>query len=104
MTVHKDMLWKCIEEFKIHKKLIKMCKSCVRTTRSTVRTEGTLSSSFENKAGLEQGDSLSTILFNLTLQKVIQSIKMVPSSINIGKEQLNLLAYADDMLLSGKMK
>jgi len=33
---------------------------------------------------------------------VIQSIKMVPSGINIGKEQLNILPYADDIALIGK--
>jgi hypothetical protein len=54
-----------------------------------------LSSFFENKTGLKQGDLLSPILFTLALQKVIQSIKMVPSGIKIGKEQLNVLAYAD---------
>jgi len=47
---------------------------------------------FENKTGLKHGDALSPILFNLALQKVIQSIKMVPSGIKIGKEQLNVLA------------
>jgi len=33
---------------------------------------------------------------------VIQSIKMVPSGIKIGKEQLNVLAYTDDIVLIGK--
>ena len=59
-----------------------------------VRIEGTLSCFFENKTGLKQGNPLSPILFNLALKKVIQSIKMVPSGIKIGKEQLNILAYA----------
>jgi len=40
----------------------------------------------------------------LALQKVIQSIKMVPSGVRIGKEQLNILAYADDIALIGKNK
>jgi len=61
-----------------------------------------LSSFSENKTGLKQGDRLSSILFNLALQKVIQSIKMVPSGIKIGKEQLNVLTYADDIALIGK--
>ena len=52
--------------------------------------------------GLKQGDALSPILFNLALQKVTQSIKMVPSGIKVGKEQLNVLAYADDIALIGK--
>jgi len=67
-----------------------------------VRIEGNLSSFFENKTGLKQGDSLSPRLFNLALQKVIQSIKMVPRGIKIGKEQLNILAYADDIALLGE--
>ena len=51
---------------------------------------------------MKQVDSLSPILFNLALQKVIQSIKMVTSGIKFGKEQLNVLAYADDIVLIGK--
>ena len=33
---------------------------------------------------------------------LIQSIKMVPSDTEIGKEQVNVLAYADDIALIGK--
>jgi len=47
---------------------------------------------------------LSPILFGLALQKVIQSIKMVPSDIKIGQQQLNVLAFADDIVLIVKMK
>jgi hypothetical protein len=79
------MLWKGMDEFKIPTKFINMCKTCVQKTRSAVRIDGTLSSFFENKAGLKQGDSVSPILFNLALQKVIESIQMVPSGIEIGK-------------------
>jgi hypothetical protein len=88
-----------MEEFKIPTKLLNMCKTCVQKTRSVVRIEGILSSFFENKTGLKQGDSLSPILFNLALQKGIKNIKMVPSGMKIGKEQLNILAYADAILL-----
>jgi hypothetical protein len=44
-----------------------MCKK----PRNAVRIEGTLSSFFENKTGLKQGDTLSPILFNVALQNVI---------------------------------
>ena len=56
----------------------------------------------ENKTGFTQGDPLAQILFNLALQKVIQSIKMVPSGKEIGKQQLNVLAYTDEIVLIGK--
>jgi len=49
-------------------------------------------------------DPLPPVLFNLELQKVIQSIKMFPSGIKIGKEHLNILAYADDIVLIGKKR
>jgi hypothetical protein len=57
---------------------------------------------FKNKTGLKKGDFLSPVLSNLALQKLIQSIQMVPSGIKIGKEQLNISAYADDIVLIGK--
>jgi hypothetical protein len=34
VTLYIDTLWKCMEEFKILKKLIKICKTCVQKTRS----------------------------------------------------------------------
>ena len=61
-----------------------------------------MSSYFENQTGLKQGDSLSPILFHSALQKVTQSIKMVPSGIKIGKEELNILSYANDIVLIGE--
>jgi len=47
--IHRDTIWKCMEQFKIPKKLINMCKTCVQKTTSAVIIEGTLSSYFENK-------------------------------------------------------
>ena len=66
-SIHRDTLWKYMEDFKIPKKLINMCRTCVQKTRSAIWIEGTLSSFFENTTGLEQDDSLSPVLFNLAL-------------------------------------
>jgi hypothetical protein len=63
-----------MEEFRIPTKLINMCKTCVQKTSSAIKIEGTMSYFFKNKTGLKQGDPPSPILFNLALQKVIQTI------------------------------
>ena len=85
-SIHRDTLWECMEEFKIPTELVNKCKTCVQETRSAVRIDGALSSFFENKIDLKQHDNLSPILFNLALQKVIESIKIAPSGVKIGKE------------------
>jgi len=103
MTVHIETCygnaWKYLKSLK---KLINTCKTCVQKTRCAIRIKETLSSFFENKTELKQGDFPSPILFNLVLQKVIQSVKMVPSGIKIGNKQLNVSGYADDIVLIGK--
>jgi hypothetical protein len=45
---------------------------------------------------------LSAILFDIALQKVIQSTKIILCGIQISKEQLGVLAYADGIVLIGK--
>jgi hypothetical protein len=52
---------------------------------------------------LKQGDFLSPSLFGLAL-KSDKSTKMFPSGIKLGKEQLNVLEYADDMVLIKKKR
>jgi len=58
-----------MEEFKIPKKLINMCKTCVQKTSSAVKLEGTLSSFFKNKTGLKQADSFHQYYSNLHYKK-----------------------------------
>jgi len=53
-SIHRDTLWKCIEEFQIPKKLVNMCKTGVQKTRSAVRIEGILPS-FNGGGGGEKG-------------------------------------------------
>jgi hypothetical protein len=93
-----------MEEFKILKKLVNMCKTCVQKTVCAVRIEGTLLNFFEHKTGLKQGDTLSLILFNLALQKNDTNETNCSTGIKIGKEQLNILTCTDDIVLVGKIK
>jgi hypothetical protein len=64
-----------------------------------VRFLGELSTIFECKAGLRQGDALSPVLFNLALEKVVRNIQDSKEMDVIGTH--TLLAYADDIILLG---
>ena len=78
-----------------------MCKTCTKDKKCG-QNRRNIVVFFANKTGLKAGDPLSPLLFNLALQKVIQSIKIFPTGIKIGKEQLNILAYVDDIALIRK--
>ncbi|KAL4150119.1 hypothetical protein QTP88_003956 [Uroleucon formosanum] len=61
---------------------------------------GKVSESFEVKTGLRQGDALSLVLFNLTLEEVIRDMKDSRSMELVGNR--TLLAYADDIVIMGE--
>jgi hypothetical protein len=50
---------------------------------------------------LRQGDALSTILFNIVLEKVIRSIEINPNG-TIFNRTRQYLAYADDVVILGR--
>jgi hypothetical protein len=51
--------------------------------------------------GLRQGDSLSTLLFNLGMEKIIRNVKINPEG-TIYNRTRQCLAYADDVLILGR--
>jgi hypothetical protein len=52
------------------------------------------------KSGFRQGDSISPILFNLVLEKVIREMKIEPrEGIKLRDSNIPLLAYVDDVVL-----
>jgi hypothetical protein len=64
-----------MKEFGIPMKLVRLVKMTLTNTKSKVKIQGKLSPSFETVVGLQQGDSLSTLLFNLCMEKIIRNIE-----------------------------
>ncbi|KMQ92432.1 r2 protein [Lasius niger] len=58
----------------------------------------------ELKRGVKQGDSLSPLLFNLTIDPIIEDINKNTTGIKIQEENLSILAFADDVVLLAKDK
>jgi len=79
-----------------------MIEICNSNTYCKVQYQGELSPQFEVQSGLKQGDSISPILFNLALEKVIRDIPMNHEMELNGKNIM--LAYADDIVILGDTK
>jgi hypothetical protein len=71
---------------------------CLNETYSKVRTGDLLPEKFPIQNGLKQGDALSPLLFNVTLEYFIRNIQKNESGLELnGTHQL--LVYSDDFNL-----
>lgn len=92
---------KYLKEFGLHQKLIIFIGITLKNNKAKVKFRGELSESFKIRIGPREGDGLSPILFNCTLEKVMQEWnKTCPPNTKIGRNiKLNCLAFADDLAL-----
>jgi hypothetical protein len=90
-----------MKEFGIPEKLNNLVKMILRRTLNKVKIIGKLTDSFETTCGLRQGDARSTVLFNITLVKVMHNIELKPGG-GIFTRTRQYMAYADDMAAIGK--
>jgi hypothetical protein len=70
-------------------------------SKATVRVENQYASMFPIKDGVTQGDALSSVLFNLVLEAILQKINITG---HIGTKSTQILAYADDAAIMSRSK
>lgn len=87
---YREELWKTLTYFGIPKKYVNMVKLCNNKSECKVKFLGELSSAFEVKTGLRQGDALSPTLFNLGLEKLIREINHSHQVEVVKKEIINM--------------
>jgi len=90
-----------MKEFGIPMKLVRLVKMTLANTNSKVKIQGKLSPDFETTIGPRQGDSLSTLLFNLCMEKIIRNVRINPGG-TIFNRTRQCLAYADDVVILGR--
>ena len=117
-SIRRNYLYETMQDFGIPNKLIRLVHMTLNSTKSKIKIQGETSREFQIRRGLRQGDSLSCILFNITLEKVIRNIHIDtrgtitryflrdsegPQPIGtLYSQPLQYLAYADDIALLGK--
>lgn len=78
-----------------------MTKATLTDTKCKVLIQNILSDSFDINTGLRQGDKLSTILFNLALEKVKRAMTIHWNG-TIFSTSKQITAFADDADLIGR--
>jgi sorting nexin-29 len=83
-------------EFGIPTKLINVTKATLNKVKCRVRIQKNLSEQFVTQKGLQQGNVLACLLFNIALEKVVRHSGIERRCIILYKST-QLLSYADDI-------
>jgi len=81
-------------------KLVRLIKMCLTETYSRVRVGKILSDMFPIRNGFKQGDALSPLLFNFTLDYTIRRVHVIQDGLKLSGTR-QLLVYADDVNILG---
>ena len=76
-----------------------MVKACYNSSKCCIKLGKKTSAPFAVESGLRQGCMLSPLLFNLVLEKAIQSTSHIRHGAVISNQYINLMAYADDVVI-----
>lgn len=70
-------------------------------TNYQVNVNSVLSENFQIVTGLKQGDALSPLLFNITLEKVVQSVQGDNCGIDISTSKIGSLDFVNNLNIVG---
>jgi hypothetical protein len=99
-SINRDQLTEIMEEYEMLSELIILVKMKLENTNNKVKIQGNTSPSFDMVLGLRQGDTLSTLLFNLCMEKVTRNVTTNPGGTIFNRTRQCLL-YADDVVVLG---
>ena len=98
-----DKLWRAGLFYKLKEKIEpcawRMLFAYYASSTAIVSADGVRSSAFKTTEGVKQGGILSPFLFNFFMDSLISEIKDLQIGALLGKSNISILAYCDDILL-----
>ena len=101
--VVRDVLWFKLIRLGVRGRMLNIIKSIYSCVKSRVKHDNTLSDPFTCNIGVRQGECLSPFLFAMYVNDLEAELTVKGvAGIDIGSINLNILLYADDIILFGK--
>jgi hypothetical protein len=99
-SIRHERLWSKLKAIGISGKFLRNIQSIYANAKAHIRTRHGTSKEFPLKNSVFQGETLSPKLFTLFIEDIVKILyQSGVTSIKIGKAELDILLYADDMVL-----
>jgi hypothetical protein len=97
--VNRDILWSRLLEMQVPLIYVIAIEKYYKKSVMIVELEGDLSKMFKTSLGVRQGGVLSPLLFCIYIDNLLESLQEMELGVKIGKVSIDVLAYADDILI-----
>ena len=85
-------------------KVLKKCTVIPKLLLVAISINDLFTSYLTSNNGVSEGDNLTPILFNACINDLIAEIKKLNLGVQVGYSKLNILVYADDIVLMADSK
>jgi len=96
-SVYRDNIIKCLNNYDIQSKLIKLIAKTLQDTKVTAKVNQNYTEKFEILTGVKQGNPLSTTLFSIVIYDIFKQLKLRG---NISTHLKQCSAYVNDILIT----
>lgn len=95
----RQLLFLRLSSYGITGTTLELIKQLYSHTTNVIRLNGVLTGEFISEQGVRQGDNLSPTCFSTYLNGLLCELKNSKIGVKLGNETVNVLAYADDLVL-----